>query len=347
MKKILVICIAILFIFNLTGCREQTPNNQNSTNNDNPENISNGSIKDISIGSSAIYALNEKNELYVIGKGGMTGLGLGEDIEFVSTPTKVTDNVKSFLNEGSVVYYITSNNDLYYSGLRLEGGVEHSFTKIKENVKQVASYAGFCLFILDFNNNSYGASGRFSEDACALSYDKYSELTPIASNVKQVFANYTRNGYINNNNELYVISGDESEYTKLIANVKKVVNIGFEYYVLTEDNILYISDDYNDENPIKKIAENVIDVADNGLYFKSSDGYLYFTDYSNDLLVASDVEDYFRLKFDNVEKILYKYNRKYIYLNTDNKIEMYTEYDHYVLDNDISSMVKMLEFVSD
>jgi len=75
--------------------------------------------------------------------------------------------------------------------------------------------------------------------------------------------------------------------------------------------------------------------------------YNSYINLNNELFIIEEKNPIYTKIADNVEKILYRDTGKYIYLNTDNKIEMYTEYDHYVLDNDISSMVKMLEFVSD
>ena len=93
--------------------------------------------------------------------------------------------------------------------------------------------------------------------------------------------------------------------------------------------------------------EDIKKVFKGNNYFESNDGYIYFPSSSNSsLLISKDDTDYKRLKFDNVKEILYIGNEKYIFLNTDNKIEMHTEYDSLVLDYTIDSMDEIFDFVS-
>jgi len=341
MKKVLFGILVILIT--TTGCTKQSTNKQDSNSIDNSS-TSDSSIKDMSIGYNKIVALSNSGELYTIGDPGLSSLGLGEDMETASKPTKVAENVEMFVDEGTAIYYINTNNALYYTGLKLQGGVEDSFIQLKTKVQSVASYYGFCVITTDLNNNSYGVVGKFTNDACALPFDKYSEFTQITTDVKQVFAFFNGNGYINNNNELFIIKDKETSYTKIMDNVKQIANVGFSIHILTEDNSLYLLDF---TTPIKKIADNVVDMSDNGLYFETKDDYLYFVKQGqNNLVISNEIDGYERLNFDNVEKIFYVSYGKYVYLNKEHKIEMHTEYDKYILDNDISSMEQILKFIS-
>ena len=324
MKKILFSLLLILFL--VTGCGKKLDDNKNSGDTGKK---TLGEIKDISIGYDNIVALSENDELYVIGKEGLTSMGLGEDVDYASKPTRVAEDVKRFI-DGGAIYYINSKNDLYYTGLKLQGGVEQKFSLLKSNVKQVVSNNGLCVFIVDLDNNLYGVVNKFGDGSCALPYNKYSEFTQIASDVKQTFTLLYSHGYVNNNKELYFINNGEEEYRKIMDNVKEVFDVVYTLYIWTEDNILYKFNETGET--IEKISENVVSVSYNDwVYYETSDGNLYY--------------DSKLITFDNVEKMLYSNNDKYIYINKDNKIEMKTEYDNYVLDNDISSLEEMLKFV--
>lgn len=326
MKKVL--CLLIILLIS-TGC-------QNEVVNDVPKNKN--AIKEINFESDNIVALTYNNEIYVIGDASY-GIGVSKDIDVVVEPTKVAENVKQFY--GSTCY-IDSNDDLYYTGISIQGGVDHEFVKLRSNVKSVEACSFACVIVLDDNNTSYAITNHFNTSwMCGLPREQYEEFNELATNVKQAIGLSFANSYINSNDELFMIdafSVDKNNpvYTKVADNVKKISNS----WALTKDNVLY---SYYDGS-LEKIADNVVDI--NNSIFESQDGYFYFSNYENDLLVASDAKGYYRLKFDNVERLLYADVGKYIYLNDENKIEMYTEYDHYVLDNDVSSMTKMLEFIS-
>lgn len=330
-KKIFVL---VLILFFMIGCSKKEINEQN--NNDFSKKQA---IKDISIGYKTVVALSETGDLYVIGEDKMYGLGLGDDVDLVSEPTKVAEGVKSFLDEGSAIYYINNNNELYHTGLRLKGGVEDSFVKIQSNVSSFSAYSGFCITSVDLNGDLTGIVSSFVDNGtdCGLSKDKYSDFTKIASSVKQSFVIYGMNGYINNNNELFFSDDEGMNYTKVMENVKEVFNMAGTLYILTLDNYLYDYDCF--ENNFKKLSDGVIDVhIKDKFYFEFEDGNLYYYNYN--------YNEFQTLKYDNIKKIFYSNGNKYVYLNNDNKIELRTEYDEYVLENDVSSIKQILEFVS-
>lgn len=331
-KKIFVL---VLILFFMIGCNKKEINEQN--NNDLSKKQA---IKDISIGYKTVVALNETGDLYVIGDSELFSLGVGDEVDFVSEPTKVADGVKSFLDEGSAIYYINNDNELYHTGLKIKGGVEDSFVKIQSNISSFSVHSGLCITSVDLKGDLTGIVSSFAvkEANCGLSEDKYSDFTKIASDVKQSFVTFAMNGYINNNNELYFSDDEGMNYTKVMENVKEVFNRAGALYILTLDNSLYDYDYF--ENSFKKLSDGVIDVhIKDKFYFEFEDGNLYYYNYN--------YNEFQSLKYDNIKKIFYSSGDKYVYLNNDNKIELRTEYDEYVLENDVSSIKQILEFVSD
>lgn len=327
MKKILT--ILIIFIL-CTGCQKEVINEIPKQKN---------GMKEIYINYNKIVALTDNNEIYVIGDASY-GLGVSKDVKNVVEPTKVAENVKQLKIDASTCY-IDTKNDLYYTGISLQGGLDEEFVKIKSDVNKVEVCDWSIVITLDNNNTSHAITSAFSGDwASGLIPGKYKEFSELQTDVKQAYATLFLNSYLNLNGELFMIESatvDKTNpvYTKVADNVKKISG----EWLLTNDNILY-----SYVKGLTKIADNVVDI-DNYI-FKSSDGYFYFESNKNELLIASDIDNYYRLKFDNVKQILYNRSGKYVYLNNENKIEMYTEYDHYIADNDISSMKKILEFVS-
>ena len=275
----------------------------------------------MSINYDSVVALSEIGDLYVIGDSKMYSLGVGDDVDFVSEPTKVADGVKSFLDIGSVIYYLNKANELYYTGLKLEGGVEDSFVKIKSNVSSFSSFSGFCITSVDLNGDLTGIVSSFVDKDidCGLSKDKYRDFTKIASDVKQSFAFNGINGYVNNNNELFFSDGEGINYTKVMENVKNVFNHR-RIYILTLDNSIYYYDYF--KNTFEKLSDGVINVYNNDEnYFEFEDGNLYYYQYN--------YNEFRRLKYENIKK------------------NFHTSGGKYVLENDISSIKQILEFVSD
>ena len=231
MKKIkikLLVCVALATVV-VSGCSIKT-----NKNNEVDITKSKEIVKAVNASYGDVVALTNAGNLYAIGNNSYGNFGIGDRKELKNVE-KIASNVKMFSNTAAL-YYLNNNKELYYSGLKLEGGANRKFEKIASNVKTFTTNNGFCASYIDSDDNVYVKS--IVPKYCAYQKE-YKEFTKVAENAKFIFNDDFVSGYITKNDELYYASTTDDSFIKIMDSVKKVSTDGS--HILTNDNKLYKS----------------------------------------------------------------------------------------------------------
>lgn len=326
---IYIICMFAVLGGLCSGCA-LTNKEKNNGGQSNVEKVKGSNIVQVGINDDYVMMLDNKGDLHFYGE-------YTYGIKNIEKPKVVANDVKYFVQDGRLII-VKNDNSAYYSGLNIDGwGTASDFEKVTDNVKYIASNS-FCFFIID-NNNNYIVRGPIKNSNtmryCSLPETYDGNFSQIATNVKGITIGMF-NGYITNDNELYVSFISKPEYKKVLSNVKKVAGP----LILTEDNILYIIDEFSEEIT-KKIDENVSEVYDtSGSYYlyKKNDNK-YYSIHSN------NVKNIKELTFPNIKTPYYYNGKKLVYLNTNNKLVLAGEVDKYELDLSTKSIKKTYDFL--
>lgn len=322
-----LICTIVVLGGLCSGC--SSANNQND--NSNIEKVKGSNIVQIGVDNDYVMMLDNKGDLYFYGK-------FPSGIKSTEEPKVVASDVKYFVQDGRLII-VKNDNTAYYSGLNIDGwGVASDFEKVTDNVKYIASNS-FCFFIID-NDNNYIVRGPIKNPNgmryCSLPEEYDGNFSKIASNVKGIESGSFDNGYITNDNELYASLLSKPGYQKLLSNVKKTVG----KLILTEDNILYIVDEYS-EDITKKLDENVSEVYNTSGYYylyKKNDNKYYS-------ISASYVDSIKELTFSNIKTPYYYDGTRLVYLNTNNKLVLAGETNKTELNLSDDSIKKIYDFL--
>ena len=314
--------------------------NGNQGNNDGSGNSS-SQITNIDISFSGIVALTGDNTLWGIG----SVYGLGEGVDKVDEPTVLAKNVSSFI-DANTLYYLDNAGTLYRAGLNYNGGKIDAFEKTYDDVVSYATYNGFCLGVVTKSGDAYVNNGRlassYSTHYCGLK-ESTDGFEKIASSVKQYVAGYTFGGYINDNNELWMATWSEDEYSKKLDDVIDYMGDWF----LTGSGDLYKNSSSNEmklvETNVERIGSGFIKKKDGKFYLFREQGYYYPLDYSK----VAEEDGYYILPIDDVQDIYYESGAKLIYVNRQGKIVLSQyEEDPIIVENVASSIKDIYEFVN-
>jgi hypothetical protein len=327
MKKIIYLLITFVVICGLCcGCGSK--NNSGQTNT---ENVKGSNIVQVGVASNYILMLDNKGNLYFYGK-------YPNGISNTEEPKVVATDVKYFVLDGRLLI-VKNDNTAYYSGTKIDGwGVVTDFEKVTDNVKYIASNS-FCFFIVD-NDNNYIVRGPINNATnmiyCSLPKEYDGNFSKIASNVKGIESGSFDNGYITNDNELYVTLLKSPGYQKILSNVDKTVG----KVILTEDDKIYIIDEYSLEIA-KKLDDNVSEVYNSGGYY-----YLYKKNDNKYYSISTSYVDSIKeLAFPNIKTPYFYDGKRFVYLNTNNKLVLAKENDNTELDLSSNSIKKIYDFL--
>lgn len=328
MKKLICMISTVLICCVLSGCG----------NNETGEDL--GKIKDISVDDHNIVALSENNELYAIGENISNEIGIGES-KHTDSITKVASDVKEFKFSNGI-YYLDFNDNLYHAGMRIDGsGIANDFEKVNEKINKFDQFATFALITWDKDNNISIQNGNFSRNYGGFNglLDKSTVVTN--DKVKYLFTSCFLTGYINENNELYMINkATNNKFIKVLDNVETVSSesINNLVYILTKDKVLYTINTLNAQNVIVptpddyklvKLDENVDSLISYGY---KKDGKTY-VELKNNLSFNETEKD--------IKDIYYADKNKLIYLNSEDKVVM----GETVIENNISNIDDILNYV--
>jgi DNA mismatch repair ATPase MutL len=171
---------------------------------------------------------------------------------------------------------------------------------------------------------------------CSLPKEYDGNFSKIASNVKGIESGSFDNGYITNDNELYVTLLKSPGYQKILSNVDKTVG----KVILTEDDKIYIIDEYSLEIA-KKLDDNVSEVYNSGGYY-----YLYKKNDNKYYSISTSYVDSIKeLAFPNIKTPYFYDGKRFVYLNTNNKLVLAKENDNTELDLSSNSIKKIYDFL--
>lgn len=329
-KILFIICTIVVLCGLCSGCAS-TSNQKDNSGQINTEKVKGSNIVQVGVDNDYVMMLDNKGDLHFYGE-------YANGIKNTEGPKVVANDVKYFVQDGRLIM-VKNDNTAYYSGLNMDGwGVASDFEKVTDNVKYIASNS-FCFFIID-NNNNYIVRGPIKNPNgmkyCSLPEEYDGNFSKIASNVKGIESGSFDNGYITNDNELYVSLLSKPEYKKVLSNVKNIVG----KLIITEDNMLYIIDEYSEEIT-KKLDESVLEVySTNGLYYlyKKADNKYYS-------IYANYVDSIKELAFSNIKTPYFYDGKRLVYLNTNNKLVLAGETDKKELDLSANSIKKIYDFL--
>ena len=333
MKKLyIIVCIlfTIIFVGGLcTGCGSN--NQKGSSEESNTEKVKGSNIVQVGVAKDYILMLDNKGDLYFYGK-------FPNGINNTEAPKVVASDVKYFVEDGKLLI-VKNDNTAYYTGLNMDGwGIVSDFEKVTDNVKSIAANS-FCIFIID-NKGNYIVKGPTNNPDgmryCALPEEYDGNFSQIATNVKGIESGAFDNGYITNDNELYASLLNNPGYQKILSNVNKTVG----KIILTQDNTIYIVDEYSEEIT-KKLDDSVTDVYNAGGYYylyKKNDNKYYS-------MSTSYVDSIKELTFPNIKTPYYYDGKKFVYLNTNNKLVLAKENDSTELDLSSNSIKRIYDFI--
>lgn len=319
MKRVkikLLVCVALAIVI-VSGCSVKTNNNSEGD-------VTKGNevLKAVDASYGTVVALANSGNLYAIGINSYGNFGIG-DVKELKNVKKIASNVKMFSNTAAL-YYLNNNNELYYSGLKLEGGANKEFEKIASNVKTFVTNSGFCTSYIDLNDSVYVKSIA-PHTQCGYQQD-YEKFTKVAENAKFIFNSDFTSGYITKNDELYYASTTDSSFIKIMGSVKKVS--ADAKYILTNDNKLYKVKSYkSNKADMDLLTTDVVDLYGDmyGIIFKKSDGAFY-SEYSDNgypsvALVESGESGIRKFNAKDIKSIIYYSSSysMYVYLNNDNQ----------------------------
>jgi len=350
----ILLLIIVLLVFGLSNKKEDNnPNTDNEQENiekpNNSQNSISGTISKMHVSFDHIIALSTNDKLYGVGK----FYGLGEDKDEFSEPTLIANNVKDFIS-GQALYYLDNNNDLYRAGLNYNFGVIKEFEKHYENVKQFDTYMGLCLSLTTKDNKYYFTNGK-TKDFCG-SKEALKELNQYAEDVKFGFSAYHFNGYVNNDNELYISTDVNEEYKKAMDDVIDYsASLSF-VRVLTANNEVYeVSVDMTTKEVTKELLGSDVKELEFDYVKKEDNKYYAYIDVDNRIVDSrlnnseiTKTSGYYKFNMDDIKDIYYYTPSitKMVYLNNDNKIVLgFIGKEDIKIDNKIENIKKILEFM--
>ena len=313
MKKVLIIIIILLF---LVGCgKKDTALNEITNIQENNSNISYVYAK-----SDSVLMLTDDGNLYAYGD------YYGSE-KILDKPSIIASNVKKVIPTDFSINYIDNNNNLYYIGYGINGENTRSFKLLSNDILDAAIQYNFCaLYIKSDGVYRIGQYPNYCgwNISPLLKEEKYD-----LQNVKSVFMGDYYSGYINNNDELFLIkqyyNNIEKDYELFMSNVKKVTL----NYILTNDNSVYhYNYEYDDSKNVKKLL--------------SSNGQnIYEYAYIADGVLHGHVGDYVDAK----EYIIGSYYVD-VYINKNNKVVLSKKDNISECDLSIDSMKKIFDFLN-
>ena len=226
-------------MFLVVGCGKKDNNNDNGSSNN-----TNGNISYVAVNEDYVLMLTNKGDLYAYG----SYAGYASKEKITGSPKVIASNVKKVINNDISIYYIDSNNKLYYVGNGVQGGGTSSFEYVTDNVIDGSVQNNFCSLYV--KSDGVYREGIFG-DYCGWD-SNYNSIEKInISNVKKVIAGNYYSGYIDNNNNLYLAGSKRllqnnytgESYNLFLTNVKDVSN----NYVLTNNGeVYYIAKTYDE-----------------------------------------------------------------------------------------------------
>lgn len=269
-----------------------------------------------------VVALSKNNKLYAIGQNSYGWGGKGA----LKKVTLLADNVSSF--EGNGDLYVDGNGNINISGISIKGGTYDQYENIGGNVKKISGqWSGILALGNDGNLYSYGTK---EYNGFGTRYDELTKIEGI-DNVIDIYMDFEFLSYINSSNELYAKrTMGSGEFEKVLDNVKSVNGCA----VQTTDNKIYdISYDYDQSKVVALLQEDVISVINTsgGPYYKTEDKIRHIDGYQRELTFGESYNYHYPK---DVKEMLYMqefsegtyYPRlgiKYIYLDNNNKINLY------------------------
>lgn len=222
-------------------------------------------VKKAIIGDRTAWYIDNNNDLYGCGNNynGQQSNGESGSGAYVTTFTKRASDVKDFVTDGYVSWYIDNNDDLYGCGNNQYGAFGNgttenviTFTKRAENVRYIAGSSTMTI-IIDNNNdlymsgsNNYGAQG--SGDTTNVT-----TLTKRASNVKKAKYSYSC-CYTTFDGELYTCG--RNIYGQLGIGTVSPNNPHFEKVIINSDPIpLKLKFNVIPENAIISVDNEIIE----------------------------------------------------------------------------------------
>ena len=197
-KIFIMICMAVSLVGLCSGCA-LTNKEKNNDGQDNVEKVKGSNIVQVGVDDDYVIMLDNKGNLHFYGE-------YAGGIKNIEEPKVVANDVKYFVQDGRLII-VKNDNSAYYSGLDIDGwGSASDFEKVTDNVKYIASNS-FCFFIID-NNNNYIVRGPIKNSNamkfCSLPEIYDGNFSQIATNVKGIKSGISDNGYVTNDNELYI-----------------------------------------------------------------------------------------------------------------------------------------------
>ena len=329
---LVIISILLFILFNRKLFNKNDVNNNSNNNQGNTEVTKGAEVIQLSISNNYVLMLDKHGDLYLYGEYETSGIGIGP--ESYEKPTKIASNVKYFDDYGRII--IVNNEDTaYYIGADIDGwGTTDEFELVTSNIKKITS-TNFCFFILDKDNNyivKAPLENITAKSWCALPKELDGNFSNITNNVKDIYSNgLGANGYLTDNNDLYISDMHDIGYKKALSNVNKIVG---DRIITNEGNLYYLDYD-NGKWEFVKIIDNIEDVyaTEFGYIYKTSDNEFF---YRNNMI---------KLEYNDI-KVPYYYNdSKFVYLNNNNKIILSGEVDKYELKVSIDSMKQIYDFV--
>ena len=342
---ILVIGILLFLIFGakIFSGGSEGGNGGNSNGGGGNVDVVGSNIVQIDVDSYNVLMLDKNGDLYLFGK-------IAYAMESTEQPLKIASNVKSFDNTGHLSIIDKDGKASYVGGLNIDGlGTTKEFSSIMDNVKAVSSNT-FCFYIIDGDNNYIVRAPLKNENVmkyCALPEGQDGNFSKIANGAKAIFSGSFSNGYVDNNNDLYISGVDATGYQKVLSGIKKIVDGA----VLTDDGSLYIISVSGEEVSAKKLVDGVADIygrtATGNVTYKSNDGKFYY--------VYADIADadpgkkdlyIYQIPYDDIKTLIYYFNdTKIAYISTNGKIVLNGEgATKQELELDTSSMKAIYEF---
>ncbi len=267
--------------------------------------------------------------------------------------------------ESNDIYYLSTDGNVYlnYEEVQYMSPVKFNekYVKLYSGIKEMSASKLNCAVFLDKNNDALAynlITYNSNVDYCAFnaSYD----FDAIMNNVKHVVAGDNLNGYVDNNDNLYIKLTTQSEYKELLENVKDVSNFP---YVLTNDGDLYLINVSKEIHPteeltFKKIDTNVKEFKNCSLFGDYDIAYvvenkLFIPEiYIGELLTHDNGDNYLSVASANEVKEIIYYNgqfnnKKFVYADYKDKLHLYDSSKEIATYNyDLEGLEKVIEFAN-
>lgn len=213
------------------------------------------------VGTQHALKVSSEQELFVVGKNDFGQLGI-PDTEAVSEWTAIQGlgKVVKVIAGNGVSYVINDNGDLFAAGWNYHGVIDSkkenitTFTKIAENIKDVAGSVMFISYLDKENNLHVKGHPQYG-------FQKFNEFTQIAENVSSIAGGHYHLMYVIDK-ELFGLGANHQgqlgkvvakynkdnwlanytdQPTSLAKNIKDVFAGEYHSMYLTEDNKLFVT----------------------------------------------------------------------------------------------------------